>query len=989
MSNKNFFNKKTYFLLTESLFPFIKEENDELEKWLKKELDLINFNPNIKEIYLAVDGFERDKLLAIKSKTDTIVKHPLTGESLLLENKNETITGEQFQLLFRELKDRAGLDEQKLYLTTWRYLSEAVLMHTALTNTALFASGNAIFLNESAFDRARVISAYGATLNEQNELETSLVLFTLGPVQEFIAAARKTNDLWAGSYLLSWLSWTAMKVFVKELGTDAILFPDLMDQPLVDLWLKQEVFPEALDSNFKEKLKAPTLPNRFFAVVPKEKAVELCKKAEQEVVLELKNLGQFAWDKFEKFFPKPVSEQSWYEQILDFPECYWATLDLPKWKSNEETLEEQFNQQFGNLFIVSNTTSKSKDRITISELLKSNQLEIGLGILYGRFYELLEKVVGGRKALRNFKQIHESGYRCSLIPSQPALIPNVESLRPDEYAKFWKGINEKIAISRELKPYLGKNERLSAVALTKRIFPLYLKTIKVINDISVVSTHTMSVSDFKLQLLSILKSKKDVNEIIEEIKKFVDYSNQLIIDWLDLDYEENQLPKLKKEAALSRIPELHGFLSLPGELFQEEYYDSSYVADLKNENLKKDIALKKLLKKAKNALKGILSKTALKSPSKYYAILYLDGDNMGKWLSGEYGTTYGKAWNLTHFKQNEEVYNTQVLPSALQHISISRALNNYSLYLAKHIVEQKYLGKLIYAGGDDVVAMLSIGDALSCMQDLRAAFSGHLFADDQISSLFSQKSSLNGFVGKPEDNLDKIQNAVLAKENELIDKSKTLLTLGEKATASAGIAVVHYMYPLKQAMADARVAEKFAKNNLGRDAFAVNIVKRSGETYQTGAKWRISANDKEYQLIAGDVLKQFAVAFHEGWLSPKFIVDIENVLDVLVALDQDIIESEINRIFNQHNEGFKEQIKHNSELSLDEKSKLIKQSKNSFFKSTIQVLIKNCDELVSKEEKENMKKTPIKNHKPANWKSLRNAISLMDMAHYLGKGGGR
>ena len=33
----------------------------------------------------------------------------------------------------------------------------------------------------------------------------SLLKLQIGPVQDFIAQARSTRDLWSGSYLLSWL----------------------------------------------------------------------------------------------------------------------------------------------------------------------------------------------------------------------------------------------------------------------------------------------------------------------------------------------------------------------------------------------------------------------------------------------------------------------------------------------------------------------------------------------------------------------------------------------------------------------------------------------------------------------------------------------------------------------------------------------------------------------------------------------------------------
>lgn len=39
---------------------------------------------------------------------------------------------------------------------------------------------------------------------------TRILHFTLGPVQGFIADARRTRDLWAGSFLLSWLTGQAM-----------------------------------------------------------------------------------------------------------------------------------------------------------------------------------------------------------------------------------------------------------------------------------------------------------------------------------------------------------------------------------------------------------------------------------------------------------------------------------------------------------------------------------------------------------------------------------------------------------------------------------------------------------------------------------------------------------------------------------------------------------------------------------------------------------
>jgi CRISPR-associated protein Cmr2 len=49
----------------------------------------------------------------------------------------------------------------------------------------------------------------------------NLLLFTIGPVQSFISQARKTQDLYAGSKLLSVLIGEA----IKFVGEDNMIFP--------------------------------------------------------------------------------------------------------------------------------------------------------------------------------------------------------------------------------------------------------------------------------------------------------------------------------------------------------------------------------------------------------------------------------------------------------------------------------------------------------------------------------------------------------------------------------------------------------------------------------------------------------------------------------------------------------------------------------------------------------------------------------------------
>ena len=63
--------------------------------------------------------------------------------------------------------------------------------------------------------------------------------FSLGPVQAFVAQARRTRDYWAGSFLLSFLSSVAMKETIAQGGT--ILFPVADEDYLA--WLTGQGIP--------------------------------------------------------------------------------------------------------------------------------------------------------------------------------------------------------------------------------------------------------------------------------------------------------------------------------------------------------------------------------------------------------------------------------------------------------------------------------------------------------------------------------------------------------------------------------------------------------------------------------------------------------------------------------------------------------------------------------------------------------------------------
>ncbi len=86
-----------------------------------------------------------------------------------------------------------------------------------------------------------------------------LLNVSIGPVQEFIAEARKTRDLWVGSYLLSRVTFEAMRPVLDDFGDDAILLPHIIESAFYKVNSGNTVSPSNLQFS--------TLPNHYIAVV--------------------------------------------------------------------------------------------------------------------------------------------------------------------------------------------------------------------------------------------------------------------------------------------------------------------------------------------------------------------------------------------------------------------------------------------------------------------------------------------------------------------------------------------------------------------------------------------------------------------------------------------------------------------------------------------------------------------------------------------------
>jgi len=127
--------------------------------------------------------------------------------------------------------------------------------------------------------------------------------FTLGPVQGFVAQARRTRDFWAGSFLLSWLAGIAMNSVKNQNGEIIFPLPDNQDE--------------------KSEPHQGNIPNRFKAEVKQDFDPE-------EVVNEVKSawlkLAELVWkeDLAEFCTEDPIHRQIWNRQINNLLEISYV-----------------------------------------------------------------------------------------------------------------------------------------------------------------------------------------------------------------------------------------------------------------------------------------------------------------------------------------------------------------------------------------------------------------------------------------------------------------------------------------------------------------------------------------------------------------------------------------------------------------------------------------------------------------------------------------
>lgn len=148
----------------------------------------------------------------------------------------------------------------------------------------------------------------------------SLLIFSIGPVQSFIASARKIEELWSGSYLLSYLAEKAMSFMFEQAATCGgaceMIYPN--------------VTKEELNANKEEGIEIASLPNRFVCrleEIDQEQTANLAQKTAQQVQQAMEEVCLKGFDRVFKYADFPASEDMVAlikQQVAQTLEIFWA-----------------------------------------------------------------------------------------------------------------------------------------------------------------------------------------------------------------------------------------------------------------------------------------------------------------------------------------------------------------------------------------------------------------------------------------------------------------------------------------------------------------------------------------------------------------------------------------------------------------------------------------------------------------------------------------
>ncbi len=538
------------------------------------------------------------------------------------------------------------------------------------------------------------------------------IQFSIGPVQSFVAQARRTRDLWAGSYLLSFLTAHAM-AGARRAGANVVA-PRVEDDPLL-AWVEN-----------RGQGKPPrfgSLPNQFTVEVPEgQEPRRVAEEARKEFYEAWQKVCKAVWEYLRKRVHSlnGQAEQIWRRQIDGFWEFLWVA---------------------------------------------GQRNESGL--------------LARRKLWRTHWPPDEPGDKCVLMPDFQELSGYVRAIDREGQNAFWEQVRSSLPVAE-----LDEEDRLCAIALVKRLFPLVSQE-ALGWDVGV--RHWPSTAD--------VAALPWVEKVLEQASEL---ANEYAAEVKSAAQDNPQTGGASRLLLRGKGSE-HEFAKIDAYWFHQAYLANPKLIKLKDESRRRSL---------QEQLAKIVDRVG-ESPSIYFAVLLADGDRLGEVIRRYGGEKVSAA--LAYFTSK-----------------VSEIVENFN-------------GATVYAGGDDLLALLPLAKALECAKRLRNAY------DEAFRYTRCDFQEL----GLP--------------------------------TLSAAVVLAHARSPLKLILAEAhRLLDEVAKEENGRDSLAVGIFREHTPAAQWVSTWQRTGADNQL-YCAVDTVEKLASQIKTGEFK-AFIYSLAETLGRLCGL---------------------------------------------------------------------------------------------------------
>ncbi|WP_028490534.1 type III-B CRISPR-associated protein Cas10/Cmr2 [Thiothrix lacustris] len=392
-----------------------------------------------------------------------------------------------------------------------------------------------------------------------------------------------------------------------------------------------------------------------------------------------------------------------------------------------------------------------------------------------------------RKNWRTYTPPNEPGVKCSMMDGWQELSGELSPNKAD-MNKFWKSVRDNGRYG--MKSDLAENEALCAIAFVKRRFSRHFKLIdhKMSQGWQLKGWEVPSAVPSVTYMAAVHWLEQALKAEPRALQEFHDAAAALTGreygEWETNIHCLEQLPNAKDFKRLR---------SLDGNVFFSNM--------LENKNVFADQVQ---AKQVQNKLAAINKSADIEPVSPFYAILLMDGDSLGKHMS-----------------------------DLKKQTAITTGLAKFTDGVPAKV--QKHNGFLIYAGGDDVLAILPLEDAIPCAAELRKHY------------------------------MDCFQDS------------------GIPTTLSGAIEFAHIKTPLTKVLKDAHhLLDEVAKDGRGRDALAIRVWKPGGLQIEWAQPWEIALNPETGNTYLEDIATTFQnIAKDKEQFSSKFFYKIRERFDLL------------------------------------------------------------------------------------------------------------